>query len=170
MTTAYGLAPAEATQRAANDETFNSWSALTMSAARSSSAACGVRGTQRLCSVWSIVSSSSEDSAAMLASKLRMRQPVCATARGVTAFYDIDTPVTLAALKSGACEYLTPALIPRYGLYLSFTGGPTLRRLERTYRARAARPLNRSRKTDCRCRRRILRCVFFRDGEWRGDE
>jgi spore maturation protein CgeB len=66
---------------------------------------------------------------------------VCETARGVTAFYDIDTPVTLAALKNGACEYLAPALIPRYGLYLSFTGGPTLRRLERTYRARAARPL-----------------------------
>ncbi|MCU1383604.1 MAG: hypothetical protein JWL71_2301 [Acidobacteria bacterium] len=66
---------------------------------------------------------------------------VCSTATGVTAFYDIDTPVTLAALKAGRCEYLSPKLIPRYGLYLSFTGGPTLRRLERTYRARAARPL-----------------------------
>jgi spore maturation protein CgeB len=66
---------------------------------------------------------------------------VCSTARGVTAFYDIDTPVTLAALKEGCCAYLTPALIPRYDLYLSFTGGPTLRRLERSYGARAARPL-----------------------------
>jgi spore maturation protein CgeB len=66
---------------------------------------------------------------------------VCSTARGVTAFYDIDTPVTLAALKTGQCAYLKPALIPRYHLYLSFTGGPTLRRLERRYGARAARPL-----------------------------
>src|SRR4051812_38331842 len=56
---------------------------------------------------------------------------VCATARGVTAFYDIDTPVTLAALEKGRCEYLRPALVPEYDLYLSFTGGPTLRRLER---------------------------------------
>jgi spore maturation protein CgeB len=63
------------------------------------------------------------------------------TARGVTAFYDIDTPVTLARLARGECEYLRPDLIPRYGLYLSFTGGPVLAALERTYGARAARPL-----------------------------
>jgi spore maturation protein CgeB len=66
---------------------------------------------------------------------------VCSIARGVTAFYDIDTPVTLAALAAGRCEYLTPSLIPRFDLYLSFTGGPTLARLERRYGARAARPL-----------------------------
>jgi spore maturation protein CgeB len=66
---------------------------------------------------------------------------VCATARGVTAFYDIDTPVTLAALAAGTCAYLTPALIRRYQLYLSFTGGPTLARLERDYGARRARAL-----------------------------
>jgi spore maturation protein CgeB len=66
---------------------------------------------------------------------------VCSTARGVTAFYDIDTPVTLAAIGNGACSYLTPALIARYDVYLSFTGGPTLRRLERAYGARMARPL-----------------------------
>jgi spore maturation protein CgeB len=52
-------------------------------------------------------------------------------ARGVTAFYDIDTPVTLAALARGTCEYLSPGLIPGYDVYLSFTGGPTLRMLER---------------------------------------
>jgi spore maturation protein CgeB len=66
---------------------------------------------------------------------------VCSTARGVTAFYDIDTPVTIAALKAGRCEYLSPQLIARYAIYLSFTGGPMLRRLERRYGARAARPL-----------------------------
>ncbi len=66
---------------------------------------------------------------------------VQAAARGVTAFYDIDTPVTLAALGEGRCEYLTPALIPGFDLYLSFTGGPTLREIERRFGARAARAL-----------------------------
>ena len=62
-------------------------------------------------------------------------------ARGVTAFYDIDTPVTLAALAAGRCEYLSKTLIPFFDLYLSFTGGPTLAHLERGYRARMARAL-----------------------------
>jgi spore maturation protein CgeB len=66
---------------------------------------------------------------------------VCAAARGVTAFYDIDTPVTLASLAAGTCTYLTAALIRRYDLYLSFTGGPTLERLERDHGARMARAL-----------------------------
>lgn len=66
---------------------------------------------------------------------------VCNTARGVTAFYDIDTPVTLAKLARGDYEYLTPELIPRYELYFSFTGGPTLRRLETQWGARNARVL-----------------------------
>jgi spore maturation protein CgeB len=47
-----------------------------------------------------------------------------------TAFYDIDTPVTLAKLKRNDFEYLSPALIERYDLYLSFSGGPTLKALE----------------------------------------
>ena len=54
-------------------------------------------------------------------------------ARGRTAFYDIDTPVTLAALEAGTCAYLSPDLIPGYGSYLSFTGGPTLDRLRERY-------------------------------------
>jgi spore maturation protein CgeB len=66
---------------------------------------------------------------------------VTSTAHGATAFYDIDTPVTLAKLLRGDHEYLTPDLIPRYHAYLSFTGGPTLRRLERCFGARMARPL-----------------------------
>jgi spore maturation protein CgeB len=56
---------------------------------------------------------------------------VCDIARGIPAFYDIDTPVTLSKLERGDHEYLTPELIGRYRLYLSFTGGPTLERLER---------------------------------------
>ena len=66
---------------------------------------------------------------------------VTRTAHGLTAFYDIDTPVTLARLARGDVEYLTAALIPKFDLYLSFTGGPTLERLEREYGARAARAL-----------------------------
>ncbi|MBV9784685.1 MAG: glycosyltransferase [Acidisphaera sp.] len=62
-------------------------------------------------------------------------------AGGATAFYDIDTPVTLAAVEAGRCDYLTAALIPGFDLYLSFTGGPTLRELERRFGARMARPL-----------------------------
>jgi len=66
---------------------------------------------------------------------------VTSIATGPTAFYDIDTPVTLAKLQRGDYEYLSPQLIPRYSLYLSFTGGPTLRRIERQYGSPAARPL-----------------------------
>jgi len=62
-------------------------------------------------------------------------------AAGVTAFYDIDTPVTLAKLAAGDHEYLAPDAIPGFDLYLSFTGGPTLRRLERQFGARSAHPL-----------------------------
>lgn len=62
-------------------------------------------------------------------------------ASGLTAFYDIDTPVTLAKLERGDTEYLSPDLIPRYQLYLSFTGGPTLHRIEQQYGSPQARPL-----------------------------
>jgi spore maturation protein CgeB len=64
-----------------------------------------------------------------------------AKARGAVAFYDIDTPVTLAAVEKGTCAYLNRALIPRYALYLSFTGGPTLGRLEREFGSPRALPL-----------------------------
>ena len=62
-------------------------------------------------------------------------------AGGVTAFYDIDTPVTLAALAEGRCDYMTPELLRGFDLYLSFTGGPTLDELERSWGAQAARAL-----------------------------
>jgi spore maturation protein CgeB len=63
------------------------------------------------------------------------------TAREVTAFYDIDTPVTLAKLERHDFEYLSPDVIPGYDLYLSFTGGPTLRRIEHKYGSPMARAL-----------------------------
>jgi spore maturation protein CgeB len=72
---------------------------------------------------------------------IELGQWVVATARGVTAFYDIDTPVTLAALERGDSFYLTADLIQKYQLYLSFTGGPILKRLERRYGAPMARAL-----------------------------
>jgi spore maturation protein CgeB len=55
---------------------------------------------------------------------------VVATTGGVSAFYDIDTPVTLSTLRQGRCPYLTPDLVRRYDLYLSFTGGPVLQHLQ----------------------------------------
>lgn len=63
------------------------------------------------------------------------------TAKGVKAFYDIDTPVTLANLQRGTCEYLSKDLVPRYDLYLSFTGGPTLNAIEREFGSPCAQPL-----------------------------
>jgi spore maturation protein CgeB len=59
--------------------------------------------------------------------------------RGVFAFYDIDTPVTLARLAAGESDYVDAATIAGFDLYLSFTGGPTLARLEREHGARRAR-------------------------------
>jgi spore maturation protein CgeB len=61
------------------------------------------------------------------------------TARGATAFYDIDTPITLAKLEAGDEDYLTAELVPRFDLYLSFTGGPILETLEREWGAQRAR-------------------------------
>lgn len=64
---------------------------------------------------------------------IEIGQLVTQEARGVTAFYDIDTPVTLANLHRNACEYLSAELIARYDVYLSFTGGPTLDLLREKY-------------------------------------
>lgn len=67
---------------------------------------------------------------------------VLATARGVTAFYDIDTPVTLAKLRRREYEYLHPRQVPRFDLYLSFSGGAVLAELERRLGAPRARALH----------------------------
>jgi spore maturation protein CgeB len=60
---------------------------------------------------------------------------------GPTAFYDIDTPVTLAKLERGECEFLSPELVSRFDAYLSFSGGPILERIRQRYGVRAAWPL-----------------------------
>src|SRR5690606_34526856 len=62
-------------------------------------------------------------------------------AHGVKAFYDIDTPVTLAKLRSDSCKYLRASQVPELDLMLSFTGGPILQCLEREFGARCVRPL-----------------------------
>jgi spore maturation protein CgeB len=65
---------------------------------------------------------------------------VTAHAEGITAFYDIDTPVTLAGLDQGL-EYLSAAMIPRFDLYLSFSGGPVPGMIEDTYGSPMSRVL-----------------------------
>jgi spore maturation protein CgeB len=65
-------------------------------------------------------------------------ESVLERAGGAVAFYDIDTPVTLGKLRRGDTEYLSPELVGRFDLYLSFTGGPTLEVLEGEFGARRA--------------------------------
>lgn len=60
---------------------------------------------------------------------------------GKVCFYDIDTPVTLSKLAAGGIDYLSADTIPLFDIYFSFTGGPTLQRLETSYGARRALPL-----------------------------
>lgn len=62
-------------------------------------------------------------------------------AEGIKAFYDIDTPITRARLKDDTCEYLRADQVPKFDLMLSYTGGPTLQRLEQEFGARRVRPL-----------------------------
>jgi spore maturation protein CgeB len=72
---------------------------------------------------------------------IAVSEVVLRTTRAVVAFYDIDTPVTMAALAASNCPYLSTGLVPAFDLYLSFTGGPALRHLESRYGAPMARAL-----------------------------
>lgn len=64
-----------------------------------------------------------------------------ATAKNIAAFYDIDTPVTLANLRTGCCDYIARDLYPAYHIYFSFTGGPTLKYVEQSLGSPCARAL-----------------------------
>jgi len=66
---------------------------------------------------------------------------LCQNARGVTAFYDIDTPVTLAKLERNEIDYIDRSLVSEFDLYFSFSGGRSLTRLAEEYGAPAPRPL-----------------------------
>ncbi len=65
---------------------------------------------------------------------------VLQNAKGVKAFYDIDTPVTLDKLRKSDFEYIEPEQIGRLDLYLSFAGGYALKLLRTTYEARNPQP------------------------------
>jgi spore maturation protein CgeB len=62
-------------------------------------------------------------------------------ARPLHVFYDLDTPITLGQLENGPLDYLCREQISAFDLYLSFTGGRLLWRLEQEYGAHIARPL-----------------------------
>lgn len=60
----------------------------------------------------------------------------------VKAFYDIDTPITVAGLRgNGKTEYLDAKHVSSFDVYFSFTGGPMLREIESRFGARVAVPL-----------------------------
>jgi spore maturation protein CgeB len=60
---------------------------------------------------------------------------------GPMIFYDIDTPITIAKLRSdGRSEYINAAQIPQFAAYLSFTGGPVLREIEEKFGSPCAVP------------------------------
>ena len=62
-------------------------------------------------------------------------------AKAPVLFYDIDTPITIAALRQhGQCEYLRAEDVPFYAAYLSFTGGPTLTEIEQRFGSPLAVP------------------------------
>ena len=60
---------------------------------------------------------------------------------GPLIFYDIDTPITIAKLRSeGRAGYITSEQIPSFSAYLSFTGGPVLREIEERFGSPCAVP------------------------------
>lgn len=67
---------------------------------------------------------------------------VLSLAGGLVGYYDIDTPVTLAALDRGDCEYLSADVIPAFDVCFSFASGRALSRLLTDYGARLALPLH----------------------------
>jgi spore maturation protein CgeB len=72
---------------------------------------------------------------------IQVAEWVLAAAEGAPVFYDLETPVTLAKFERNEADYLTPELIPKFPLYLSFAGGPTLERLEKEFNSPMARSL-----------------------------
>ncbi len=74
----------------------------------------------------------------------RIQQECFARCRNCIAFYDLDTPVTLAGLRRREpriLDYLLPAHIPQFARYFSFSGGPILSELIRDWGARGCQAL-----------------------------
>ncbi len=91
---------------------------------RSGATSCGVRMS------WSSAPTSAR----------RRTKTLRRLAKGLLAFYDIDTPVTVAQLREDRCEYLAREQLAAFDLYLSFAGGPVLDELH-ALGARRAAPL-----------------------------
>jgi spore maturation protein CgeB len=67
---------------------------------------------------------------------------VCDAAAGLTVFYDLDTPITLAHLRGGeSVPYIGPEGLSGFDLVLSYTGGEALSALRSMLGARRAAPL-----------------------------
>ena len=67
---------------------------------------------------------------------------VLSAPRPIRVFYDLDTPVTLSALKRGeATSYIGPRGLEDFDLVLSFTGGQALDRLQTNLGAMRVMPL-----------------------------
>ncbi len=67
---------------------------------------------------------------------------VFSAARGLTVFYDLDTPVTLSRLMRGeSLPYIGPGGLAGFDLVLSYTGGQALSELQSRLGARQVAPL-----------------------------
>lgn len=71
----------------------------------------------------------------------RISDEVLELSRPLRAFYDLDTPITLANLERGDLDYLHRDQIAAFDLVLSFVGGKILEQLTHKYGARMVRPL-----------------------------
>ena len=71
---------------------------------------------------------------------IRVVDEVLSSPVPVKIFYDIDTPITIAALRRGDCKYLRHDQVAGFDLYLSFTGGPLLREIEARFGSPRALP------------------------------
>jgi spore maturation protein CgeB len=78
---------------------------------------------------------------------------VLASDAAVHAFYDLDTPVTLARLDEGeTVDYLPPYGLGDFDIVLSYTGGEALQHLQRRLNARRVAPLYGSVDPGVHCR------------------
>jgi len=67
---------------------------------------------------------------------------VLGTVKGLSVFYDLDTPITLERLRRGeVVTYLPPGGLSDFDLVLSYTGGPAVEELKQRLGARRVVPL-----------------------------
>lgn len=110
--------------RYANVRLYNEWSEV-LTQVRRSIASCDV----------ALVGSYFPDG-------IQALREVVDSAAPIKAFYDIDTPITLATLReTDSAGYIERDLIRELDLYFSFTGGPVLHEIESRFGARRCLPL-----------------------------